>query len=322
VRLVRFVDPAGGAPRLGALIDSDRRVVDLRAAHERSLVAEGAAAERASQIADVVLGDTVALIEAGQPGLQIARAALSRAEELGETLDADELTFLAPLRPTRLRDCIAFETHMRNFLVEQNGQEIPPEYFEIPVYYKGNPRTVFGPDEEVPWPSYSEQWDYELELGVVLGREAVDVPVEEAEAQIFGLTCFNDFSARDTLRKEIAVGLGPGKAKDFATGLGPCLVTIDEIPDLYDLSMEARVNGETWSTGSTRDIHWRFDRTISRMSAAEPLVPGEIFGSGTVANGCGLELGRFLKDGDVVEIEIEHVGVLRNRVVDSARAAA
>ena len=211
---------------------------------------------------------------------------------------------------------------MRNFLVEQNGQEIPPEYFEIPVYYKGNPRTVFGPDEEVPWPSYSEQWDYELELGVVLGREAVDVPVEEAEAQIFGLTCFNDFSARDTLRKEIAVGLGPGKAKDFATGLGPCLVTIDEIPDLYDLSMEARVNGETWSTGSTRDIHWRFDRTISRMSAAEPLVPGEIFGSGTVANGCGLELGRFLKDGDVVEIEIEHVGVLRNRVVGRARPAA
>jgi 2-keto-4-pentenoate hydratase/2-oxohepta-3-ene-1,7-dioic acid hydratase in catechol pathway len=322
VRLVRFTGRSSGAPRLGALVDGDRRVVDLRTSHEASLVADGAAAERASQMAGAVLGDTLALIEAGSPGLATARAALSRAQELGETLDAADVTLTAPLRPTRLRDCIAFETHMRNFLVEQNGQEIPPEYFEIPVYYKGNPRTVFGPGEEVPWPGYSEQWDYELELGVVLGREAVDVPVEEAEAQIFGLTCFNDFSARDTLRKEIAVGLGPGKAKDFATGLGPCLVTIDEIPDLYDLRMEARVNGETWSTGSTSDIHWRFDQTISRMSAAEPLVPGEIFGSGTVANGCGLELGRFLKDGDVVEIEIEHIGVLRNRVVDRARLAA
>jgi 2-keto-4-pentenoate hydratase/2-oxohepta-3-ene-1,7-dioic acid hydratase in catechol pathway len=322
MRLVRFTGPRGTTPRLGALVDGDRRIVDLRAAYERSLVADGAAAERAARMADAVLGDTVALIEAGAPGLDLARSALTRARELGDTVALADVTLTAPLRPTRLRDCIAFETHMRNFLVEQNGQEIPPEYFEIPVYYKGNPRTVFGPDEDVQWPSYSRQWDYELELGVVLGREAVDVPVEEAEAEIFGLTCFNDFSARDTLRTEIAVGLGPGKAKDFATGLGPCLVTIDEIPDLYDLRMEARVNGETWSTGSTSDIHWRFDQTIARMSAAEPLVPGEIFGSGTVANGCGLELGRFLEDGDVVEIEIEGIGVLRNRVVDGAKAAA
>jgi 2-keto-4-pentenoate hydratase/2-oxohepta-3-ene-1,7-dioic acid hydratase in catechol pathway len=148
----------------------------------------------------------------------------------------------------------------------------------------------------------------------VLGRSGVDVAVEDAESYIYGLTCFNDWSARDVLRDEVAVGMGPAKAKDFATSIGPWLVTIDEVPDLYALDMEARVNGEVWSTGSTGDIHWRFDRIIHRMSQSEPLVPGELFGSGTVANGCGLELGRLLEPGDVVELEISGLGTLRSRV--------
>src|SRR5262249_26717850 len=122
----------------------------------------------------------------------------------------------------------------------------------------------------------------------------------------------NDWSGRDILKDEIAIGLGPNKSKDFATSIGPWLVTMDEIPDLYDLKMEARVNGETWSTGNTGDIYWKFSQIIARMSDSEPMLSGEIFGSGTVPYGCGLELGRYLGPGDEVELEISGLGVLRN----------
>jgi 2-keto-4-pentenoate hydratase/2-oxohepta-3-ene-1,7-dioic acid hydratase in catechol pathway len=315
MRLVRYTQEKVEVPRVGAFVNGDSAVVDLCASYRDSLVQDGASRPRATAMAATVLGETTDLIEAGSRGLEIARAAIERAEQLGQAIPVAEVALQVPLLPTRLRDCIAFETHMRNFIVDQRGEEIPPEYYEIPVYYKGNPRTVIGTEEVLTWPRYSEIWDYELELGLVLGRDAVDVEAADAEAQIFGLTCFNDFSARDALRQEVPIGCGPSKAKDFATGIGPCLVTMDEIPDLYDLKMEARVNGETLSTGNTGEIFWRFDKIIERMSASEPLVPGEIFGSGTVANGCGLEHGRFLTDGDVVEIEISHIGVLRNQVV-------
>jgi 2-keto-4-pentenoate hydratase/2-oxohepta-3-ene-1,7-dioic acid hydratase in catechol pathway len=315
MRLVRYTQEKVEVPRVGAFVSGDSAVVDLCASYRESLVGDGASRPRAAAMAAAVLGETTDLIEAGSRGLEIARAAIQRAEALGQTIPVGEVTLTAPLIPTRLRDCLAFETHMRNFVVDQKGEEIPPEWYQNPVYYKGNPRTVIGTDQVLAWPRYSEIWDYELELGVVLGGDAVDLAAGEAEAQIFGLTCFNDFSARDAQRQEVPIGCGPTKAKDFATGIGPCLVTMDEIPDLYDLEMEARINGETWSKGNTGEIFWRFDKIIERMSASEPLVPGEIFGSGTVANGCGLEHGRFLTDGDVVEIEISHIGILRNRVV-------
>jgi 2-keto-4-pentenoate hydratase/2-oxohepta-3-ene-1,7-dioic acid hydratase in catechol pathway len=149
---------------------------------------------------------------------------------------------------------------------------------------------------------------------VVIGRSGVDIPEEEAESHIYGLMCLNDWSGRDVLKDEIAIGLGPNKSKDFANSIGPWLVTMDEIPDLYDLKMEARINGETWSTGNSGDIYWKFSQIIARMSDSEPLITGEVFGSGTVAFGCGLELGRYLGPGDEVEIEIAGLGVLRNTV--------
>ena len=313
MRLVSFSAATGAGERLGALVDNDAAVLDLADAHARSLVAEGATEARAAAIAASYFADALALIESGSAGLELARAAIERDEAAAKTPLA-EVALGVPLRPPRLRDCIAFETHMRNWLVVENGKEIPPAYFEIPVFYKGNARTLIGPEADLVRPAYTEKLDYELELGLVLGSDAVDVPKAEAEGQIWGVTCFNDFSARDVQSKEIAVGLGPAKAKDFGTAIGPCLVTIDEVPDLYDLEMEARVNGEVWSHGNTGEIHWRFDSIVERMSASEPLVAGEIFGSGTVAKGCGLELGKFLGDGDLVEIEIERVGVLRNRV--------
>jgi 2-keto-4-pentenoate hydratase/2-oxohepta-3-ene-1,7-dioic acid hydratase in catechol pathway len=318
MKLVRFIHShPGAAPRLGALVDSGIAILDLQAARAAQLVDAGALPARAELIAEAMFADTVTLIEAGEEGLRTARA-LVETSAPAVTVPADSVRLLAPIVPPRMRDFIAFETHMRNWLITRNNREIPPEYYQIAVYYKGNPRTVVGPDAEVPWPAYSTKWDYELELGVVLGSSRSDVPADEAENEIFGITCFNDFSARDIQDVEISVGLGPAKAKDFATGIGPCLVTRDEMGDLYDLDMRASVNGELWSEGNTRDIYWRFGQMIERLSAAEPLVPGELFGSGTIANGCGLELGRFLKDGDEIEIEVSGVGALRNRVVRSA----
>ena len=304
-------------PRVGALTADGRGVVDLHSPHRDDLVAAGADAMRAVTLADAVFGDMVALIEAGPTGLETARAILDRcsAEGSPSRLGREAVRLEVPLRPPRLRDCIAWETHIRNFYEKFTGGPVPEAYYKIPVYYKGNHTTVFAHDEDVPWPSYSSKWDYELELGLVIGSAAVDVPAAQAESHIFGLTCFNDFSARDTLQLEMAVGLGPSKGKDFANAIGPCITTIDEFPDLYDIKMQARINDEVWSSGGTSDIHWRFDQIIERMSLSEPLIAGEIVGSGTIGYGCGLELDRFLQDGDVVELEIEGIGTLRNRVV-------
>jgi 2-keto-4-pentenoate hydratase/2-oxohepta-3-ene-1,7-dioic acid hydratase in catechol pathway len=169
----------------------------------------------------------------------------------------------------------------------------------------------------VPWPSYTERLDYELEFGCYIAKRGKDIPRSRAREHIFGYTIFNDFSARDEQTREMAGQLGPGKGKDFDNGnaMGPCLVTADEIGDPYRLEMIARVNGEEWGRGNSRDMHWKFEDCIAHASRSETLHPGEFFGSGTVGNGCGLEQLRFLKPGDLVELEVEGIGILRNRVV-------
>ena len=164
------------------------------------------------------------------------------------------------------------------------------------------------------WPRYTRQLDYELELACVIGREGRDLGAEEAPAWIAGYTVMNDWSARDIQRSEMAVRLGPAKGKDFATSLGPCLVTPDEL-DPRNLKMIARINGEVWSQGNAGSSHWTFPQMISHVSMDETIYPGDVFGSGTVGGGSGLELDRWLKPGDVVELEIQGIGVLRNRVV-------
>ena len=174
-----------------------------------------------------------------------------------------------------------------------------------------------GPDAEVPWPTYTERLDFELEFGCYIGKPGKDIPKDKAREHIFGYTIFNDFSARDEQTLEMAGQLGPGKGKDFdnANAMGPCLVTADEIGDPYNLEMAVRVNGEEWGRGNSRDMHWKFEDCIAHASRSETLHPGEFFGSGTVGNGCGLEQMKFLEPGDVVELEVEGIGVLRNKVV-------
>ncbi|WP_374452882.1 fumarylacetoacetate hydrolase family protein [Phenylobacterium sp.] len=242
----------------------------------------------------------------------------------------EEAHLLAPLpRPAQMRDFLSFETHFRQAraaitrLWAQPGapsfspdDPLPDLFYRQPVYYKANRFAVCGPDTDVVWPSYSQVMDYELELAAVIGRRGRDVPTERAAEHIFGFTIFNDFSARDAQQLEMPGSLGPAKGKDFdnANALGPWIVTRDELADPYGLTMQARINGELVSQGSSADMHWSFEQMIAHVSQAETLHPGEVFGSGTVGGGCGLELGRFLADGDVVELEVSGIGVLRNRV--------
>ncbi len=201
--------------------------------------------------------------------------------------------------------------------MEANGVlAVPQAWYERPIFYHPNRMNVIGTDEDVVWPAYSALMDFELEFGCYIGKAGRDIAKEKAREHIFGYTIFNDFSARDEQTKEMPGQLGPGKGKDFdkSNAMGPCLVTADEIDDPYRLEMIARVNGDEWGRGNSREMRWKFEDCIAHVSRGETLYPGEFFGSGTVGNGCGLEHLRFLQSGDVVELEVEGIGLLRNRV--------
>ena len=208
------------------------------------------------------------------------------------------------LYPPAVRDFMAFEEHVANAR-KLRGAEVPKEWYEIPVFYFSNPAAIYGPDEDVPYPEGTEELDYELECAAIIG----------AEGKIGGFTVLNDWSARDVQRAEMRVGLGPAKGKDFATSIGPVLVTPDEFSG-GEGEMIARVNGEERSRGNLRDLHHKWDALLEQAARNTVLRPGDIIGSGTVGSGCILEHGdgRWLQRGDVVELEIEGIGVLRNTV--------
>ena len=218
-------------------------------------------------------------------------------------LDAVEL--LAPvLKPPAVRDFYAFEQHVAAARASR-GLEMPPEWYEQPVFYFSNPAAIFAPEDEIPYPAGTEELDYELEVAAIVG----------AGQQIAGFTVMNDWSARDLQRAEMRVGLGPAKGKDFATSLGPVVITVDEFPG-DEAEMVARVNGEERSRGNLRDLHFPWGRIREHAARNTTLRPGDVLGSGTVGTGCILEHGdgRWLQPGDVVELEVEGIGVLRNRV--------
>jgi 2-keto-4-pentenoate hydratase/2-oxohepta-3-ene-1,7-dioic acid hydratase in catechol pathway len=246
-------------------------------------------------------GDMVAFIEAG-----------ARVADGSERVSGARL--LAPLHPRSMRDFLAFEGHLKNAYAAL-GRDIPAEWYEVPAYYKALPDTVVGPDVEVPWPSHTDRLDHELELAAVIGRRIRDARPEDAAGCIFGYTIWNDLSARDVQRREGAVGMGPGKAKDWdgSNVLGPCIVTADAF-DVADARMRVRVNGEVWGEDTTAHMHHSFADMIVYASRSQTLHPGEVFGSGTAAGGSGLELDRWLHEGDVVELEVEGIGVLRNTI--------
>ena len=198
----------------------------------------------------------------------------------------------------------------------KGSSTVPAVWYELPVYWKANPDNVIGPEADVIWPEYSERLDFELEFGVVIGRAGRDIPVERAHEYIAGYTIFNDISARDRQARETVMTFGPAKGKDFDTSkvLGPALVTPDEF-DQGAHRMTARINGDLWSEGRTSDMYWSFAELIAYCSQAETLRPGDFLGSGACGTGCGLELDRWIQPGDLIELEVEGLGVLRNRVV-------
>jgi len=243
------------------------------------------------------------VIELGAPTL--ADWLESGGEDVGEhSLDAVRLRAPVP-RPPSVRDFYAFEEHVRNARAVTGRGEVVPEWYELPVFYFSNPAAIYGPEDEIPYPEETNELDYELEAAVVIG----------ADGQIGGFTVMNDWSARDLQRPEMKIGLGPAKGKDFATSLGPFLVTPDELGDLR-LQMTARVNGEERSRGNMGDMHHSWDAIVAHAARSTRLRPGDVLGSGTVGTGCILEHGdgRWLQPGDEVELEIEGIGILRNRI--------
>ena len=315
MRLVTF--ERGGAVRLGAILDGED-ILDLAAAAD--LVGE----------AEPAFAFMLSLIDGGERALDRARA-LAASPPGEAVLGGEEVRLLAPLpRPRQIRDFSAFEQHML-----QSGKVVfrlnairagkaPPEgpvtlpqvWYDQPIYYKANRFAVGNPGDDVFWPAYSQVADYELEMAAVIGRTGRDILASEAKGHIFGYTIYNDFSARDAQGHEMTGPFGPAKGKDFDGSiiLGPCIVTADEMPDPYQARMTATVNGELWSDGSMSTIHWRFEDMIAHVSASETIYPGEIFGAGTVGGGCGLEQEQFLSDGDIVELAIEGIGAISNRV--------
>lgn len=288
---------ANGARRLG-VVTADGRILDVALATS----GEGPA-------------DMMAFLRGGEVARQAVEKAKAVAPSVGKVYEPSEVRMLAPLpRPNSMRDCLAFEEHLKN---SAPGREIPQAWYEIPCYYKGNPDTVQGTGADVEWPSYTNMLDYELEFAAVIGREGRDIPKEDAWGYIAGYMVFNDVSARDIQMKEMALQLGPAKGKDMDGGniLGPYLVTADEWDPRDGHTMLARVNGEEWSRGTTSAMYHDFGAIVSYISMGETLHVGDVIGSGTVGTGCGLELRKFPKPGDEIELEIEGIGVLRNRFV-------
>ena len=273
-------------------------------------------------VVELQAASVLEIVEGGQNALDRAAEALKRPPR-DAVFPLAEVKLLAPIpHPPQMRDFLCFEKHLVQAfeaVAKLRGTEarIPTVWYERPIFYHPNRFNVCGTGADVPWPAYSERMDFELEFGCYIGRPGKDIPKERAREHIFGYTIFNDFSARDEQTKDMAGQLGPGKGKDFDNSnvMGPCLVTADELKDPYNLQMAVRVNGEEWGRGSSSEMKWRFEDCIAHVSRSETLHAGEFLGSGTVGNGCGLEHMSFLKPGDVVELEVEGIGVLRNRIV-------
>jgi 2-keto-4-pentenoate hydratase/2-oxohepta-3-ene-1,7-dioic acid hydratase in catechol pathway len=291
VRLVTYEHE--GDRRLGALVGDV--VVDLPSA-----------------VGHPAFPDTMEdLVGAGSAAMGQARRALGP-EGAPERFAVEDAQLLIPLVPSSLRDFLAFEDHVKAGAARR-AEPVPEAWYQIPIYYKGNHRSVIGPDEEVSWPPFTEELDFELEVAAVLGGRGRDLDAGAAAQLVLGYTLMNDWSARDIQRKEMAARLGPAKSKDFATSLGPCIVTADEF-DPSSVRLAARVDGEVWAEGSLADAYWTFPQMIAHVSQGEDVWPGDVYGSGTFGGGCGLDLGRFLWPGAVVELEADGIGILRNRV--------
>lgn len=310
---------------IGIVHTDDQMVFDL------TLAASGHGSGHARSQA---FGSMLSLMAAGEGALDQARELLNRYAgdpEMDVPLHSVQLQAPVP-RPESIRDFVTFPGHIlgapkalralsRKMGIQPTGTdpaapEVPAVYMRHPNFYKGNRFTVVGTGADIRRPRDCRYLDYELEFGVFIGTHGTNIPRSKASAYIFGYSVFNDFSARDIQVLEMGGMTGPCKSKDFSTGnaIGPWIVTTDEIADPYSLTMRSSVNGETWCTGTSSHMLHSFEDMIEYVSRDEPLHPGEFFGSGTVGGGTGMEIDRFLQDGDIIEMEVQGLGTLRNRI--------
>jgi 2-keto-4-pentenoate hydratase/2-oxohepta-3-ene-1,7-dioic acid hydratase in catechol pathway len=321
MRLVTFElhTPLGPVRRTGAMDGTDH-VIDLRLARAAQHASLGR--PRAAQLAEAELGtDMLELLAGEEYAMECARDALDHAAQRGDEEyngaavrhPVSAVHLLAPLpRPNSLRDFLVFEEHLRNcgkVLGRTDG--LPPEWYNLPAHYKGNPDAIYGPEDVVPYPGYTEKLDYELEICAVVGKRGRHVKEAQASAYIAGYTLYNDWSARDIQMRESSVGIGPGIGKDMASSIGPAIATPDEF-SVTDSRLEARIDGETWSSGTLADMHFSFEQIIEFITQEADVVPGDLLGSGTIGMGCGFERDRYLTPGTTVELEAEGIGLLRN----------
>jgi fumarylacetoacetate (FAA) hydrolase len=267
------------------------------------------------------LRDVRALLELhGDPLTRLKSALASKHGAQGVRLENVRLR--APiLQPPTVRDFMTYEGHAS----AGGTRQLSDAWYRLPIFYFSNPLCIFGPEETVPYPSASEQFDYELELAAIVGREASNVAEADAFKYIAGFTIFNDWSCRDLQRDEMQGRLGPAKGKDSASSLGPWIVTIDELASFIrdgclHVDCTLKVNGVPWMRNNAGIMHHSWGAMIERASRDSRIVPGDILGSGTVTGGSIGEAirngfsARYLKPGDLVEIEVEGIGVLRNTI--------
>ncbi len=323
MKLATFIDPSQHTV-IGAVDTASQTVLSLQAAHHQN---KGNDSPH--------LADMLALMDGGEPALALAREIERLSAGAGPHRHAlANVKLLAPVPlPRQIRDFNNAEDHMRNapagmqmLVARMKGLPVParsdvpvsiPDVnFAQPIFYISNRFNVVGTDATVEWPSYSEWFDYEGEFGFFIGKGGKNISKADAPKHIFGYTVFNDFSARDKQIREMEGRMGPTKGKSFDTGnaMGPWIVTADEIPNSRDLKVQVRVNGEAWGNSSTSSMIHSFEDMIAYISECETLHVGEFFGSGTMAGCCSLECDRWMKDGDVIEVEFERIGVLRNPV--------
>jgi 2-keto-4-pentenoate hydratase/2-oxohepta-3-ene-1,7-dioic acid hydratase in catechol pathway len=265
----------------------------------------------------------------GDDGERLAGAAERVTQGPAEVMALDDVSLLPPIpRPPSVRDFYAFEQHVRTAR-QRRGLDMDPDWYELPVFYFSNPAALVGDGADVPVPPGSQELDFELEVAVIVGMGGSDLSPKEAERHIAGYCVMNDWSARDIQRREMKLSMGPVKGKDFATSLGPTMVTPDELEPFrsgsaFDLTMRAVVNGREYSRASLADIYWSFGEMLAYASRGTTVVPGDVIGSGTCGTGCILELSLvhgseaypWLKPGDEVLLEVERLGRLTNRVVE------
>lgn len=304
--------PDGPEIRVVAAEPENDRVIDLKKAYALSLLKGGAAVEGARHLAHATFSDLTQGVSFGDLFHEAAHKALESADDAA--LAIDEVTWTAAIKPPVIRDSLTFNGHIKNFFGNVMKTIPTRAVYERPGYFKGTTSTIFGHDETIPYPSITEQLDYELEIGYIIGKPGRNLTPENAWDHVFGITIFNDWSLRDVQKQESPIGMGAQHSKDFAYGIGPWITTIDEIPAVIGLKGQVRVNGEVWSDTKVEDFIWTPEETIAYASALNGIQPGDLIGSGTMAFGAGVELGRFLHPGDELELELEGVGTLRNRI--------